>query len=311
MIAWWTIPAFTPQPFVAAPALSENRLLELKGNRVFTSRIVGLDVRGSTGGTEVRLVGAYMDAEQIVLFLRTDPPARPLPASTSLRDQFGRAYRVRAQFDDIASGESMLYVSAPQFPLLQTGARFTLEVSELERNGLERVPAALSLSAIVVANDQTLGAYVVDMAINYLVLAVAAGVYLGLTLAGVRLVRVLPASRRAYLAGVSSALLLIVIALPTYIAIAFLFRHDPVGVGGLQRPPEAYVPSAVSVFYLIQLAAVGIGVLRSWQLAQPRTARVGMAGGAGVLAFLLLIQPLAEFANACYVGTGFLLRASC
>jgi hypothetical protein len=311
VIAWWTIPALTPQPFVAAPALSENRLLELKGNRVFTNRIVGLDVRGSTGGTEVRLVGGYMDVEQIVLFLRMDPPARPLPASTSLRDQFGRAYWVRAQFADIRTGESILYLGAPEFPLLQTGARLTLEISELERNGLERVPASMSLSATVLADDATLGAYVIDMAINYLVLALAAGVYLALNLVGLRLVRVPPPTRRAYLIGVSSALLFIVIALPTYIAIGFLFRHDPVGVGGLQRQPDAYVPAAVAVFYLIQLAALGIGVLRSTQLAQPRTAWVGVAGGAGVLAFLVLIQPLAEFANACYIGTGFLLRSSC
>ena len=89
-IAWWTIPALSPQTFVVPPALSQNRQIELKANRVFSSRIVGLDVRASTGGTQVRLVGGYMDAEQIVLFLRLDPPARSLPATTNLRDQFGR-----------------------------------------------------------------------------------------------------------------------------------------------------------------------------------------------------------------------------
>jgi hypothetical protein len=309
-IAWWSIPALTSQPFVSPPALSQNRLIELKASRVMTSRIVGLDVRASTGGTEVRLVGGYMDAEQIVLFLRTDPPAQTLPASTNLRDQFGRSYAVRGQFADVTTGESILYFAAPGFPLLQTGARFTLVASELGRSGVERVPASLSLSATVITNDPTLFAYLVDMAINYLALAIAAGVYLGLTLAGVRLFGVPSPTRRAYFAGVSSAVLFSVIALPTSIAIGFLFRHDPVGPGGLERRLDAFLPAAVVVFYLIQLTAVAIGVLRSRRLA-PSRPWVGVASGAGALAFLVLIQPFAEFANACYIGTGFLLRASC
>lgn len=162
VVVWWSIPALSPQTFVAPPVLSQSRQIELKANRVFTSRIVGLDVRASTGGTQVRLVGGYMDAEQIVLFLRTEPPAR-LPAA-SLRDQFGRSHALRAQVADLATGESVLYFSAPGFPLLQTGARLTLEASELERAGSQRVPAALSLTAIVLVNDPSVGAYVLDMA---------------------------------------------------------------------------------------------------------------------------------------------------
>jgi uncharacterized membrane protein YwzB len=311
-IAWWSIPALTPQPFVAPPALSQNRLLELKASRVFTTRIVGLDVRGSTNGTEVHLVGGYMDADQIVLFMRMDPPGRALPASTTLRDQFGRSYAVRGQVADIATGESITYFAAPGFPLLQTGARFTLQVSEVELGlkGAQRLPASLALSATVLANDPSLGAYVLDMGINYLVLAVAGGVYLALTLVGVRLLRVPTSTRWAYLAGVATGVLFAVIALPTYIAMGALVRHDPIGPGGLQRPLDAYLPATVVVFYAIQVAAVLIGVARSKRIAGPH-GRVGLASGAGVLAFLALIQPLAEIANACYIGIGFLLHPSC
>ena len=311
-VAWWSIPALSPQTFVAPPVLSQNRLIELKASGVFSSRIVGLDMRASTGGAQVRLVGGYMDAQQIVLFMRMDPPARSLPASTHLRDQFGRSYAVHAQVADLATGESVLYFFAPGFPLLQTGARFTLEASELERAGSERVPASLSLTATVLANDPTVGAYVRDMAINYLVLALAAAAYLALTIAGIRLFRAAPSKRRAYLAGVSSALLFIVITLPTYIAVAALLRHDPIGPGGLIRQPSAYVAAAEAiVFYVIQAAAVVIGVMRTNRVAQMRGGQLGLFSGAAVFAFLALIQPLAEFANACYIGWGFLLRMSC
>jgi len=311
-IAWWSVPALTPQAFVAPPALSQNRMIELKANRVFTSRIVGLDVRGSTGGTDVRLVGAYMDAEQIVLFLRTDPPARTLAARTNLRDQFGRSYRIRSQFADLYTGESIVYFAAPGFPLLQTGARFTLEATELERSGLQRVPASLSLSATVVANDPTLGAYLLDVAINYAVLAVAAGLFLILALAAAWLFRVRPATRRAFLGGLSGALLFVVVALPTYVAIAFLIRHDPIGPGGLERQTSAFLAAVeMTVFYGLQVAAVALGLLRANRIAHVRAGRLGLATGAAVLSFLLLIQPLAEFANACYIGAGFLLHPSC
>jgi hypothetical protein len=311
-MAWWTIPALSPQTFVVPPVLSQQRLIELKASRVFTSRIVGLDVRASTGDTEVRLVGAYMDAEQIVLFLRVEPPARPAPTTTTLRDQFGRSYALRGETSDLATGESVLYFPAPGFPLLQTGARLTLDVSALERAGLERVPATLSMTATVLANDPSLGAYVLDMAINYLVLALAAGAYVALTIAGLRLFRIAPSTRRALLSGLASALLFVVIALPTYVAVAGLLRHDPIGPGGLNRQPDAViVATEVVVFYLVQAAAVVIGVMRTKRVAQPRDARSRVASGALVIAFLVLIQPLAEFANACYIGWGFLLRMSC
>lgn len=311
-IAWWSVPALTPQTFVAPPVLSQNRMIELKASRVFTSRIVGLDVRGSTGGIDVRLVGAYMDAQQIVLFLRTDPPARTLAARTNLRDQFGRSYRIRGQFADLSTGESIVYFAAPGFPLLQTGARFTLEATELERRGLERVPASLSLSAIVVANDPTLGAYLLDVAINYAVLAVAAGLFLILALAGARLFWMRATTRRAFLGGLSSALLFVVVALPTYVAIAFLIRHDPIGPGGLERQTNAFLEAVeIAFFYGLQVAAVALGLLRTNRIAHVPAGRLGLATGAAVLSFLGLIQPLAEFANACYLGAGFLLHPSC
>jgi hypothetical protein len=311
-IAWWSVPALTPQTFVAPPVLSQNRMLELKASHVSTSRIVGLDISASTGGSQVRLVGGYMDDEQIVLFMRMDPPARTVSARTNLRDQFGRSYRIRGQFADLSTGESILYFAAPGFPLLQTGARFTLESSELERSGLERVPASLSLNAIVLANDPTVGAYLLDMAIDYVVLAVAAAVYWLLTFAGARLFRVTAPTRKAFLGGLSSALLFILLALPTYVAIASLLRHDPIGPGGLERQPNAYLGTVeLIVFYAIQVGAVAFGAVRTNRIAEMRGRRLGLATGAAVIAFLVLIQPLAEFANACYIGAGFLLHPSC
>jgi hypothetical protein len=311
-IAWWSIPALTPQTFVAPPVLSQNRMLELKASRVHMSRIVGLDITASTGGTQVRLVGGYMDAEQIVLFMRMDPPARTVSARTNLRDQFGRSYRIRGQFADLSTGESILYFTAPGFPLLQTGARFTLESSELERTGPQRVPASLSLSAIVLLNDPSVGAYLLDMAINYLVLAVASGAYLIVMLAGALLFRVAAPVRKAFVGGLSSALLVLLVTLPTSVAIASLIRHDPIGPGGFERQRNEYLAAVEAiVFYAIQVGAVAFGVMRTNRIARMRAGRLGFATGVAVLLFLALIQPLAEFANACYVGTGFLLHPSC
>jgi hypothetical protein len=195
---------------------------------------------------------------------------------------------------------------------LQTGARLALEASELERSGLERVPASLSLNAIVVANDPTVGAYLLDISINYVGLAVAAAVYWVLTFAGVRLFRVAGPARQAFLGGLSSALLFIVLALPTYVGIAFLLRHEPIGPGGLERQPDAHLATAEAVaFYAIQVAAVGFGLVRTKRIAHMAGGRLSLATGVAVLSFLVLIQPLAEFANACYVGGGFLLHPSC
>jgi hypothetical protein len=67
----------------------------------------------------------------------------------------------------------------------------------------------------------------------------------------------------------------------------------------------------VVVFYLIQFTAVMIGAERSERLSAVRRGRIWLASAAGVLLFLVLIQPLAEAANACYIGTGFLIHPSC
>jgi hypothetical protein len=118
-------------------------------------------------------------------------------------------------------------------------------------------------------------------------------------------------TRQAFLGGLSAALLFIAVTLPTYIAIGFLLRHDPIGPGGLSREPNAYLVAAhVVVFCGLRLAAVALGVIRTNRIAPMRAGRLGLAAGSAVFVFLVLIQPLAEFANACYIGTGFLLHPS-
>jgi hypothetical protein len=159
--------------------------------------------------------------------------------------------------------------------------------------------------------DPTLGAYLLDMAINYLVLAAAAGVYFGLVIAGARINRAPARSRRSLLDGVGLALGFAVIALPTYVAVGMLFRHDPVGPGGLQRPPDSYVPAAQAAFYAIQVMTILLGSVRSRQTGVVGGRRVALASAGLVIVFLVLVQPLAEFANACYIGTSFLLDSSC
>ncbi len=89
-----------------------------------------------------------------------------------------------------------------------------------------------------------------------------------------------------------------------------LFRHDPVGLGGLQRPPNDHVPIAAVVFYVIQGAALATGIIRS-RTRSSADGRLVLTSAAFIFVFLLLVQPLAEAANACYVGQGFLLRPSC
>ena len=317
--AWWAFPALAPPAYGPAPALSQPRLIEMKAAGVYTARIRGLDVSASSGDTTATLVGGYVDAERIALFLRFDPPARAAPARVTLRDQLGRVYHVTGAFADVDTGENILRFDGPGVPLAMAGLRLSLEIDEIERGrSLEPQPARLAISAVLVGHDEWNG-YALNMAINYAVLAVAGVVYVGLMVAALWLAR---GSRRpgtAFARGLAGGVAFAVLALPTYIAIAALFRHDPPWPGGLQRPVDDYVPASIVAFFAIESVAVVVAVaLASQATHSPDTdpgasgrAWVPLAAGLAVLGFLVVTLPLAEFANACYVGTGFILRPQC
>jgi hypothetical protein len=311
--AWWAVPAIAPPSYGPPPALSQPRLIELKANRVPSARVRGLDASASSGGISATLFGGYLDAERIALFLRFDPPAKPGPARVTLRDHFGRSYGSTGAFADLATGENILYFEGPGIPLSITGLRLSLEIHGIERDPtLGSRPTRLALRTVLVGHDEW-NAYALNMTINYAVLAAAGAVYLGIILGGLRLAagrrRPIGPFARGLVAGVGFA----VLALPTYVAIATLFRHDPVGPGGLQRPLDEYVPASMVAFFAIEAAAIltGAGIAaRSIRPALGRSA-VPVASAVGVLAFLALTLPLVEFANACYIGHGFLLRPQC
>lgn len=168
--------------------------------------------------------------------------------------------------------------------------------------------------AILLA-DETLAvwrSFLLNMAINYVALALAGLAYVGLITGAGRLLdprrRWTPVRR-----GVTVAGLFLVLALPTYVAVAALFRHDPIGPGGLQRLTADYVPIAHAVFVLILVASGALAALRARQLAgaSPARGRIAALAAGVVLLFIVLIFPLAEFANACYIGVPVILQAQC
>ena len=314
---WWAVPAAVPHAYGPAPDLSQPRLIELKAQRVPYARIRGLDASAMSGDVQATLFAGYVDPERIALFVRLDPPARPAPNAFTLKDQFGRSYRLTGAFADVDTGENILYFEGPGIARSMTGLRLTLAIDRIERSRtLEPRSTRLALDTVLVGQDEWNG-YALNMAINYVALAAAGIVYVGVTLAAIRIARGRRAAavpfERGLIAGVGFA----VLGLPTYIAVATLFRHDPVGPGGLQRPLNDYVPAAMLAFLVIEAAAVVIAAtlasraIRSVGTGASGHAWIPLAAGLAVLAFLVLTLPLAEFANACYVGTGFILRPQC
>lgn len=72
-------------------------------------------------------------------------------------------------------------------------------------------------------------------------------------------------------------------------------------------------------FFAVEAAAV---LIATAQAARPERSRAWTIGSAGrgwipaaaaiaTIGFLILTWPLAEFANACYIGTGFILKPQC
>lgn len=322
---WWAVPAVAPPAYGPPPTLSGSRMRELKASQIGYASIRGMDVRASSGGANARLFGGYLEVDRIILFLRLDPPGRPSPVEgTTLRDQFGRGYRVTGWSSDIDTGENILHFEGPGLLASLTGLRLTLDVPAVDRGTeSERRRVDLSLNATLVTQSEWrgwLGAYATNLAISVAVLAVAGLAYAGLVLVGIRLaVRSrpwLPAFRRGLLSGIAFTAL----ALPAYITLgSSLARHDPIGPRGLQRPPEEYVPWAMAAFFAIAAAAIFVAAVSSARSAGAWTGSGGSAGrrwvpalaAAAMLGFLVLTLPFAELMNACYIGTGFILKAQC
>jgi phosphoglycerol transferase MdoB-like AlkP superfamily enzyme len=148
------------------------------------------------------------------------------------------------------------------------------------------------------------------MAINYGVLALVSIAYLGVLFVVSRITWKAATTRRAFLASVTQGVLFACVALPTYVAVAALFRHEPFGIGGLQRSSEEYLPAAGLAFFSILALTAVIAMVAAARRREGDGARIA-ATGAAVLLFLVLVLPLAEVANACYVGQGFVIKPSC
>lgn len=310
---WWAVPMLMYSSFVPVPVLSEARLIELKANGVHTARIYGLDAKGRAGDVEVSVRAGYMDERQIVLFMILSPPARFTFSDPELRDQFGRVYHPRSSFADSATGEHIVTFEAPQPPLLMTGARLWLEATQIEREpGPQRTRVSLSLPLVLTAwMGQTLAPFLLDMAINYVGMVVAALAYLGLIHVAVRVL----GRREAWAPftdGVTTGVLFLALALPTYILVAAAFRHVP-SFSGRERDLDTYVTyigMTRVALVVVEIVGLLIAFVRARRRA-PTLARASLASAAAILLFLALTLPLVEFASACYIGTGFLLRATC
>lgn len=320
---WWAVPAVAPPAYGPPPTLSESRMRELR-SQISYAWIRGMDVRESSGGVSARLFGGYLEADRIILFLHLAPPGRPSPIEgATLRDQFGRGYRITGSFSDIDTGENILHFEGPGILASLAGLRLTLDVPAVDRGtASERRRVDLSLNATLVTQTEWsgwLGAYATNLAINVAVLAVAGLAYAGLVLGGIRLaVRSrpwLPTLRGGLVSGIT----FITLALPTYITLGSLARHDPIGPRGLERPLGEYVPWAMAAFFAIESAAIVIAAVSAARSADIRTGSAGSAGrrsilalvAAAMLGFLVLTLPFAELMNACYIGVGFILRPQC
>lgn len=306
---WWAAPALTYSSTVPPPVLSEARLRELKGN-IPTSGIHGIGSTLRVDGLEIQLLGGYMNERQLVLFLRLSPPARFVLSETTLRDQFGRVYAARSSFADAETGEHIVWFEAPQPPLTVTGARLWLESSRLERGaGPERVQVAVSLPFVLTSSNSAWGSFLLGTAINYAVMAAVAVAYVSLFYLGALVTR--RGAPRSVARGVRDGVLFLALALPTYVLIATSFRHVP-SFSGRERELESYF-TYLTVTRAALLVVWGAGLVTSFG----RTLVVGKGAGSAVgsalavLVFIVLTLPLVEFANACYIGAGFLLRPNC
>lgn len=99
------------------------------------------------------------------------------------------------------------------------------------------------------------------------------------------------------------SLIAVVIAIPLFHGIAGLFRGHW----------QVYSSAARIVFFVLYglLIASGgvVGYVRARQVHQGKTVGIGTA--LGVLIYLMISMPIADFANACIIGEPFLLPVAC
>ena len=121
------------------------------------------------------------------------------------------------------------------------------------------------------------------------------------------------AAVRALLSTVVPCVLLLVAGVWAFELAAIALRSYPSG-GQLQGADwDAFRLLARAAFlslYAVVLATAGAaGSLLGRRFGKGRA--VGIGSAVAVLAFMAITLPLAEFANACYVGEAFVLSSSC
>lgn len=149
-----------------------------------------------------------------------------------------------------------------------------------------------------------------DMAINYTVILIVAFGYIAL----MHLVAFVARGKErsiAFLGGARTGVLFLAVALPTYILIATTFRHVPPFSGSERGMDSYFVYIAATRVALI--AVYGLGVLLAIARSRSLGAQwpIALAPAVPALGFIVLTLPLAEFANACYIGVSFLLPGNC
>lgn len=95
-------------------------------------RITSVGSTSSSSGYKVTLVAAYADSTRTVLFLKSDPAAITFGPTNGLTDQFGRSYNPANGSGNLLTGESVLQFQPFAWPISITGARITLQLSEVE-----------------------------------------------------------------------------------------------------------------------------------------------------------------------------------
>jgi hypothetical protein len=85
-------------------------------------------------GYTITLVAAYADATRTELILNS-APAASFGLGVNMSDQFGRTYTVSSSFTDLTTGDSRVELEPLGWPAQQTGARITVEITEVHPNG--------------------------------------------------------------------------------------------------------------------------------------------------------------------------------
>jgi hypothetical protein len=173
------------------------------------------------------------------------------------------------------------------------------------------IAAAAATTALAITRaSPSIGFFMLDMAINYTVILIVAFGYIAL----MYLVAFLTRGRErsaAFLGGTRAGVLFLALALPTYIFIGTAFRHVPPFSGSERGMDSYFVYVAATRVALVAVYALGVllAIVRSRVLGAQWP--VALAPALPAVGFIVLTLPLAEFANACYIGVSFLLPGNC